>query len=764
MMTRRHGSHAGWMGKGARNRQARKHADQARIGVSAAAVTRVQRNIEDGRELIGGLDASDLPGEISRRLVRFDEIARPHHAVTLLAHILRSNLPAPPDTYVESEDEGSWPVIELALARLVRRTDPAGAAEPPPAIDGNVLGDIRTVLQEALVIEAVRSAQNLEGDDPRELAVRHRSVIQRLFLRAPGYHWQEQALVRELFGATNLQARLRESLGFTADDAVTLHTVATDLLQHGFQDHLQQLFDVVRELRAGGREDIAAAVDPMLDLSANTIAADHVNALRAVLWGMRTLGDAIVSTVDGLAKGAGLDHDTAAAFVEAVSLPFGAEVPENPVTAMDQVRARPLIRDGDRVVLAGAPELIWAIRPALETGFAGRSWETYQRHRGRWVETRAAQLLTSALAPDEVHTGLDYTYVAADGTCRAGELDVLLRVDDVLLIVEAKAATVGGRAGGQKLIDHLSKVFTKAATQASDARAAFHGSGVLELRSGRDRVRLTTDHIREIHPIIVSLDDLSVIAPNASHLIGSRLLPDGVTVPWIVTVHELQIVCELVDNPAQLVHFLRRRSQLNLIGQHEAADELDWWMSYLDTNLYLAAVPEIPTRLMSQTDALDAYMFYSHGHRTAPAPRPQHALDRATVAVLSQLAEDRPPGWIAASCALLDPEGAARAAFLATCKQLRGRARRCGRAQRCAQHYSADATAASLLLCAVVVPDAGKGHLTALLHEYIAERLEAEPAERVVAFGITVASRKAFDALVVLEPSLWTTHAPTRDD
>ena len=41
----------------------------------------------------------------------------------------------------------------------------------------------------------------------------------------------------------------------------------------------------------------------------------------------------------------------------------------------------------------------------------------------------------------------------------------------------------------------------------------------------------------------------------------------------------------------QLVHFLRRRSRLNRLGGLVATDELNWWMLYLKSGLYVEHEP-----------------------------------------------------------------------------------------------------------------------------------------------------------------------------
>jgi hypothetical protein len=92
-------------------------------------------------------------------------------------------------------------------------------------------------------------------------------------------------------------------------------------------------------------------------------------------------------------------------------------------------------------------------------------------------------------------------------------------------------------------------------------------------------------------------------------------MPADVTIPWVVTLHELELVASTTELPLQLVHFLRRRSRLNQRGNLIASDELAWWMHYLLVGLYFEDEPvAAQIRLMSQTDLLDAWVLYEQGN------------------------------------------------------------------------------------------------------------------------------------------------------
>lgn len=178
--------------------------------------------------------------------------------------------------------------------------------------------------------------------------------------------------------------------------------------------------------------------------------------------------------------------------------------------------------------------------------------------------------------------------VTHDGRTELGEIDGLLRFGDTILPVEAKSATMrpGARRGGRALISHLKATLTKASEQAALAKLVLQGEQDGALRRSDGTELVLTSPVREVHPILITLDDLSSVAPSVWRIAGSTILPTGVTAPWILTLHELELVCLTVESPIQLTHFLRARSRMNQLGGHVASDELDWWMLYLKQGLY----------------------------------------------------------------------------------------------------------------------------------------------------------------------------------
>jgi hypothetical protein len=263
-----------------------------------------------------------------------------------------------------------------------------------------------------------------------------------------------------------------------------------------------------------------------------------------------------------------------------------------------------------------------------------------------------------------------------------------------------------------------------------------------------------------VHPIVVTLDSLSFIAPTIWQLAGTKLMPPGVAIPWVVSLAELEIITDIAARPEQLVHFLRRRARLNQLGGRIASDELDWWMYYLRRNLYFEDdQPETLTQFPSLTDPIDAYYLYLRGRRKRPAPKPTQELSHDLRLLLEFLEHERPPGHLAAACTLLDFSLLGRKRLLRDLDRLRRRARRRDAVER--GTYVANARDATTLVTIVAVPQSRTSRLSLLLQSHTREHLEMHKPDRALGMGVVVGSSRVLDAMLVVEPGVWELPEPT---
>ena len=228
------------------------------------------------------------------------------------------------------------------------------------------------------------------------------------------------------------------------------------------------------------------------------------------------------------------------------------------------------------------------------------------------------------------------------------EGDHLVVVDDVAIIVEDKAGAVSPVAKGGKinrLRTDLTSIITKAANQAHRLGDLIERDG--GVRTGDGWVDLS--QIREVHTIAVSLDDLLSVATATIELVQAGLI-DPANIPWTVSVHDLELITELVDRPAEFLLYLRRRRDPLTTHVFMAPDELDLFLLFFEGNLWAEPDPDEVHRtfpftgppttaarrrfreqgrayITSRTDPLDAWHYSKSqpGGPTEPKPRMFHS-------------------------------------------------------------------------------------------------------------------------------------------
>ena len=693
----------------------------------------MRRGIEHQVAVIEELQTSTPEEAIARRRAELQELIAPFDAVLLLGQLVMSELPLHADTYSESEHPGVAFVVEGVAAEVLTRPDRAGTAKDSPPFDGRTLEPLRRLVHESVWLESMaRRGRALElGGGPEDEA-RGRAITQHLMIRGPSWPWLEYEVLRALFGPGHLAKRLPDRLGFDVNDAVACSSCLSGLIP-------QRVIDSGRTAvaDAANYEDHPAHAWARAVLTLpEEVPDDHRAAFTAALWSLNFAGESMLVDPEMLAEHANVSPTAATNFLSALALPFGQE-PDDWFTAAERVRAKPFVDVGDgRYLLTVPGNELWALRGLFESVLT--EGDAYQRHRAAWLEKRAAELLLGALSPDEHHLDVDFSYRDENGAESTGQIDALLRLGDTVILVEAKGATMrpGARRGGKALLTHLRDNLTKAAEQGTAAKAAL-AEGQLR-KSGKPLA--LGEPIREVHPIVVTLDDLSAVAPVIWQLQGSKIMPSHVTTPWMVTLHELDQVCRTVEWPVQFVHFLRRRSRLNKIGNVNASDELDWWMLYLNQGLYFEDIsaPDSPVRVLSHTDALDAWMLYDHGLRELPAPKPRMRLHDGPRAFLDLLCDERPTAWIAAGCTVLDMNGEAHKRLWKDAKRLRRQARERELVQR--GTYTFTDPPEPFLVCWIVVPDAAQAHLADDLVQCLEQRLDEFGEQRALGIGSVASS------------------------
>lgn len=287
-----------------------------------------------------------------------------------------------------------------------------------------------------------------------------------------------------------------------------------------------------------------------------------------------------------------------------------------------------------------------------------------------------------------------------DNYTKLVEGDLLLLLDDVAIVAEAKAVAIipAARAGEtRKLRRNLTDIITKASEQATRLRRRIEDDRGIRLRSG---AWLDLAHIREIHTVALTLEDLPGVSTATSDLIAAGLLV-GDEIPWVVSVHDLQTIAEVVDRPAEFLLYLRRRSNREVSLAYSSPDELDLFLYFYESGLYVAPDPkkmvaELPhlgeprtsdlrrrsrqrhAFISSRTDPLDAWHYSQLDPALPVAPKP-----KLTGSPMKSLVDEIQAagyyGWLSLGATLLSGSTKAQSDWVRIPKRLFAKSRADGR-------------------------------------------------------------------------------------
>ena len=564
----------------------------------------------------------------------------------------------------------------IALAVHSQRTDGRGHSQVEAQAMSTFVSTAADQLATLLKLAQLRA---VAGSDPGDklLMIALRLRASQVFVRNSSYAELVQTTIVELLdGDQVVRAALLAELGFDATDALAVLTGVHDVQLanmnargQAFADAMNKLGPAAERVPAHGRrEAFQDAAEKMFE------------------------PDAVTATVslDDVALKSGVAEDRVRAVCERFRLDLGAatpaEVVESFVSGNNPMRTHPLIwtREG-QLLLPHDALTVDAVRENLEEHLKGSSaWDAYAKHRGLVLEGRTRAALERVLPGAIYRDAFEYYVPASDTQDAAGdpqryskrvEGDHLVVLDDVVLIVEDKAVALsalsrGGKA--QRIRTDLSGIITKAAEQANRLRSLIERDGGVRIE---DEGWVDLTQVREIHTVAVSLEDLMGVTTATAELVRAGFLDHG-GIPWTVSLHDLDLITQLVSQPAQFLHYLRRRRNPNATVQFIAADELDLFLYFFKNGLWVEPDPEglrdvfrwmpaptnaerrrfrrqAPVLITSQTDALDAWY---HASRTPGAPAiPKPAM---AVAPLQDLVDDLRRrgefGWLSIGATLLE--------------------------------------------------------------------------------------------------------------
>jgi hypothetical protein len=512
------------------------------------------------------------------------DLMAPWNAFDVLTWLRLQNLPLV-DNYRESTHEGLLALVEMAALILLERDGPEATGPRLSAAGGdasnvaNLSQSLSKELRSILEISMVKTFAEMADADTQDY-VRWRVVEREVIIRNGGYpHIQTRHLEKSLDQKVP-RALMEAHLGF--DIRAALAAIAA--LDRRLDYQLQAAAYAAKAKMVNW----VASEDPEI-LEIQALLGDRFEEFLRLYIAHEAgdrLGRRLTINHEELAELAGISLKASESFLKAFSLPFQRQVWDAEMAiaeylgGLNPLRLRPLIdADDGAYLVVDVGRLLFSLREVLEKAIPERKRPDYARAVSGWMEDVAVEALTELLQPDQVIRNVEYF----TNTGELVELDALLICDRVALTLEAKHVTFSAKARtghGARLKRDLDRLVGDTMAQASRTKQTVLAEGGLRLRTGET---IDLSHVKRIFPVAVTLEDTSTIAGTVKELIDSEFIEFHGPLPWVISLHDLMVVCDISEGAAQFLAYLDQHERLIGQGVLTVPEELDIFMMFLKT-------------------------------------------------------------------------------------------------------------------------------------------------------------------------------------
>jgi hypothetical protein len=350
------------------------------------------------------------------------------------------------------------------------------------------------------------------------------------------------------------------------------------------------------------------------------------------------------------------------------------------------VWTKPVIRLNDDQHYCCLPQMFFTFAFRILDGLlskTGSHRDACARRRKQYLEDTVKQILVGGLpdctAAQNVHWRLGP---------REYETDLLVRVDSFLFVIEAKSGAVTPpalRGAPERLGRQVRELLVEPAQQSQRFAEEFEHAIQVQSDSSSDspgflaQLPLDVTGVRHVVRLSVTLEDLGALQSNVAKLVPTGWVPADLRLAPTMTLCDLRVVFEILSSPAERIHYLVRRSELQEQWEYDA-DEIDLLGLNLETGFNLGNVEftEARTILTGMSQSIDDY--YIAMDANIRAAKPQRKGTKWWSDIGAQLARRKLERWTEAAVMLLnvapDDQLTLEQEFDRVLKRLRSRPRR----------------------------------------------------------------------------------------
>jgi hypothetical protein len=361
------------------------------------------------------------------------------------------------------------------------------------------------------------------------------------------------------------------------------------------------------------------------------------------------------------AFGDAYDHATTVTLIDRMSLGFGS-LQNHSVEYLfldNPIWTRPFIRMTETTIFIPIPNLLYAflLEIAFELVRANEPLRgAYYQSRASFLEEEVERLFRSVLPSAKIWRGVQWKAPEDD---RIFENDLIVQMDTWLVILEAKSniVTDPARRGALKRVEReIQETMVEPAVQSMRFEKLLKEHRKVHRFVDREdaAVEIDSNKITRFVRVTIVLESVIPGCLTWNELRRAGLARPDLPSTMAMGVYELECLVQILLSPAELLHYLQRRTELQANPVY-SGDELDLLGFYLD-NGFIIGDKEFDSSYFNlitvSFENVDPY-FVARG-RGESVPVPERKMTKFWRAMIDNLERARPPNWIDSASVLLN--------------------------------------------------------------------------------------------------------------
>jgi len=564
---------------------------------------------------------------------------------------------------IHSQKTGSFyqPHAELVQALALQILPERLSSEPVMPEKVQEIWDYSIALAHAFSmsrLEQATKAKTLEEKAMLSLQERIRTNTQ--MVRNWGYYTQVIRLSKELFKPVD--DLYVSSVGISATNIIGIFQYLVEQFEAKVNDQFIKMRPIIRAKTI--QEALAAYEQSFLDVEMGDM-EDFVIKHNIPLEGVKSLLlshselrmiEAFIFSPKEISTSIGIDESLIIKGLSNLSYSFGDlnEERSDYFLLSNPVWLKPLIRISGGNFFSPLPTVFFGfVFQSLGALLEKEASLELSNRRASFLESSIEELMKKSFPGCDCIKNL-----AWKGDGKTFETDLLVKIDSYVLIIEAKSGSISEsalRGAPDRLRKHFQELFVEPSQQSKrfEDKLIAMKAGTEADQELEKRLPFKVSDIHQIVRVSVSLETFAAIQSNLTQLKDVGIVPEDLDVAPTMTLADMEVVFDILQETSEKLHFLVRRFELEKSMKY-FGDEIDLLGLYLDTGFNLGEVESGTHNLVfnKMSKVIDDYCnAIDHG---ITCKKPKLKKSNWWRDIQSRISNRGIPRWSEASVMLLD--------------------------------------------------------------------------------------------------------------